>query len=48
MSRAYVVRGASGDEWGEHIGGKGTIGLQGCNAEKPPYATFNFNFKQVN
>jgi len=30
-----VVRGASGDEWGELIGGKGTIGLQAAVPKKP-------------
>jgi hypothetical protein len=42
VSRAYVVRGASGDKWGELNGGKGTIGLQGCSAEKAQHATFDF------
>jgi len=35
VSRAYVVRGASGDEWGELIGGKGTIALQAAVPKKP-------------
>ena len=30
-----MVRGASGDEWGEIIGGKGTIGLQAAVPKKP-------------
>ena len=35
-----MVRGASGDEWGELIGGKGTIGLQAAVPKKAPLATF--------
>ena len=35
VSRAYVVRGASEDERGEFIGGKGTIGLQAAVPNKP-------------
>jgi len=35
VSRACVVRGASGDEWGELIGGKGTIGLQAAVPKGP-------------
>ena len=42
VSRAYVVRGASGDDWGELIGGKGTIGLQAAVPKRPPHATLNF------
>ena len=30
-----VVRGASGDEWGELVGGKGTIGLQAAVPKMP-------------
>ena len=30
-----MVRSASGDEWGELIGGKGTIGLQAAVPKKP-------------
>ena len=30
-----MVRGASGDEWGELIGGKGTIGLQAAVPKRP-------------
>ena len=35
VSRAYVVRGASWDEWGELNGGKGTIGLQAAVPQNP-------------
>ena len=35
VSHAYVVHGTSGDEWGELIGGKGTIGLQAAVPKKP-------------
>jgi hypothetical protein len=48
VSRAYVVRGASGDEWGELIGGKGTIGLQAAVPKKAPHATFFSPFTRGN
>ena len=35
VTRPYVVRGASGDEWGELNGGKGTIGLQAAVPKRP-------------
>ena len=40
---AYVVCGASGDEWGELIWGKGTIGLQAAVPKKPPTRDPNVN-----
>jgi hypothetical protein len=35
VSRVYVVRDASGDGWGEHIEGKGTIGLKAAVPKRP-------------
>ena len=37
-----MVRGASGDEWEELIGGKGTIGLQAAVPKKPHMRPLTF------